>query len=69
MIQAAAAPAPPATYIDWGVIHISLTNTLIIVAMVLLFALAIALPFPAGREQGAAAHPGRPDGRDGRRDR
>jgi len=69
MIQAAAAPAPPATYLDWGVIHISLSNGAIIAAMLLLFALAIALPFPVGRDRGAAAPPGRPDGRDGRRDR
>ena len=33
-------------YIDSGVIQISLTNAIIIVAMIVVFALAILLPFP-----------------------
>lgn len=33
-------------YLHWGVISISMTNLLIIVAMVVLFVLAIVLPFP-----------------------
>jgi hypothetical protein len=43
-----------ARYLHWGVIQISLTNFLIIVAMVVLFLLALVLPFPHSR-------PGRPD--------
>lgn len=35
-----------AHYLSWGVIQISLTNFLIIVFMVLLFVLALVLPFP-----------------------
>ncbi|NUR99050.1 MAG: hypothetical protein HOV67_27810 [Kribbellaceae bacterium] len=34
------------SYIHWGVIQISVTNLVIIVAMIVLFALAIAVPFP-----------------------
>lgn len=37
------------TYVHWGVIQISLTNLIIIGLMVVLFALAILLPFPGGR--------------------
>jgi hypothetical protein len=33
-------------YLSWGVVRISLTNLLIIVAMVVVFALALVLPFP-----------------------
>jgi hypothetical protein len=37
------------TYIHWGVIQISVTNLVIILAMLAVFALAIVVPFPAGR--------------------
>lgn len=33
-------------YVYWGVLSVSLTNLLIIVAMVVLFALALVVPFP-----------------------
>ncbi len=33
-------------YLHWGVIQISRTNAIIIVSMLVLFVLAIALPFP-----------------------
>jgi hypothetical protein len=36
-------------YVHWGVVSVSLTNLLIIVAMVVLFALALVVPFGAGR--------------------
>jgi hypothetical protein len=35
-----------AHYLHWGVIQISLTNFLIIVGMVVLFLLALVIPFP-----------------------
>ena len=35
-------------YVHWGVILISVTNLAIIAAMVLVFVLAILLPFPKG---------------------
>jgi hypothetical protein len=37
-------------YVDWGVIHISVTNLLIIVAMIVVFVLALVLPFPKPHE-------------------
>ena len=36
-------------YVHWGVLSVSLTNLLIIVVMLVLFALALVLPFGAGR--------------------
>jgi hypothetical protein len=36
-------------YLHWGVIQISLTNLLIIVAMIVVFVLALVIPFPGGR--------------------
>lgn len=38
-----------AHYLHWGVVQISLANFLIIVAMVVVFVLALVLPFPGGR--------------------
>jgi hypothetical protein len=37
-------------YLDWGVIQISLTNALIIVGMVVVFVLALVVPFPGGKQ-------------------
>jgi hypothetical protein len=43
-------------YLDWGVIQISLTNFLIIVGMVVLFVLALILPFPGSHEEPEHLH-------------
>ena len=37
-------------YLDWGVISISVTNAAIILAMVVVFVLALVLPFPHSRD-------------------
>ena len=37
-------------YIHWGFIQISLANLLVIVAMVVVFVLAIVLPFPRRKD-------------------
>jgi hypothetical protein len=37
-------------YVHWGVISVSLTNLLIIVAMVVVFAVALVIPFGAADE-------------------
>lgn len=37
-------------YVHWGVVQISVTNLTIIGAMVLLFVLALVLPFPSGQD-------------------
>ena len=34
------------TYVHWGVFNVSLTNIAIIVVMLLVFGLALVLPFP-----------------------
>jgi large-conductance mechanosensitive channel len=36
-------------YIDWGVLQISVTNLVIIAAMVVVFILALLAPFPGHR--------------------
>ena len=41
----------PATYIDWGWLSISVPNLIVILIMIVLFALAILLPFPKGRDR------------------
>ena len=43
---------PSGNYISWGVISISVTNLMIILAMILLFILALFLPFPGGHDGG-----------------
>lgn len=48
-------------YVDWGVVHISVTNLVIIAAMVVVFVLAQVLPFPRGRNSEGAEHSERSD--------
>ncbi|WP_158684522.1 MULTISPECIES: hypothetical protein [Amycolatopsis] len=38
-------------YLHWGVIQISVANLVVILLMLLVFALAIALPFPRGGDR------------------
>jgi hypothetical protein len=40
-------------YLQWGVISVSVTNLLIVIAMLVLFGLALVVPFPGHR---AKAH-------------
>jgi len=42
-------------YVDWGVVHISLANLLIIVLMLVVFVAALLIPFP--RPPGEAQRP------------
>ena len=53
MVTIAAAASAAGRYLHWGVIQISLTNFLIIVGMVVLFVLALVLPFPKDRAERA----------------
>ena len=46
----------PATYFHWGFIYISVPNLLVIVAMIVLFALALIVPFAHVEETDDAAH-------------
>ena len=44
-------------YLEWGVISISVTNAVIIVAMVVAFVLALVVPFPRGRHDDESQEP------------
>ena len=44
--------APAGHYVDWWVVHISVTNLVIIVLMLVVFGLALVLPFPGHDEDG-----------------
>jgi hypothetical protein len=39
----------PGHYLDWGVIQISVANLVVVGVIVVLFVLALLLPFPKGR--------------------
>lgn len=41
----------PAHYFDWGFIHISYPNLFVIALMIVLFAVALVLPFPHGTDR------------------
>ena len=38
-------------YLSWGVVSISLTNLLIIIGMIVVFVLALVIPFPGDHER------------------
>ncbi len=42
------------TYIHWGFIQISLANLIVILLMIVVFVLAILLPFPRRKRDGGA---------------
>jgi len=48
MISAGGPLSRHAYFLHWGVVQISLTNFIIIVLMLVIFALALILPFPHG---------------------
>jgi hypothetical protein len=41
----------PGVYLHWGVIQISVANLIVIGLMLVVFALALFLPFPGGRSK------------------
>jgi hypothetical protein len=43
----------PAQYFDWGFIHISYPNLIVIGVMLVLFAIALVAPFPHGSDKDA----------------
>lgn len=54
MVNLVAAPVNldhPGHYLHWGVIQISVANLVVIAVMVVVFALAVLLPFPRGRRR------------------
>lgn len=46
----------PTTYLHWGFILISIPNLLVILGMIVLFAIALVVPFPHGRGSGDGQH-------------
>ena len=50
-----------AYYVHWGVVQISLTNMLIIIGMVVLFCLALVVPFPKGHQDTSSSSDRRED--------
>ncbi len=53
MLDASGLLSKPAYFLHWGVVQISLANFLVIVLMVILFVLALIIPFPHGRDDSA----------------
>jgi hypothetical protein len=51
--SAGGALSGPAYFLHWGVVQISLANFLVIVLMVIVFVLALVLPFPHGGRDAA----------------
>jgi hypothetical protein len=41
----------PGHYLHWGFVQISVANAVVILSMIVVFVLAILLPFPQGRRQ------------------
>lgn len=40
-------------YIDWGVLHVSVGNLVVVLIMLAVFVLALVLPFPGEHEKGS----------------
>ena len=51
MVPLLAAEGSAGTYLDWGVVHISLANLIVIVLMVVVFVAALLIPFPRGEDE------------------
>jgi hypothetical protein len=51
VLLAAMMGSTPTIYLGWGAFTIQLGNFIVIVTMLVLFALALVLPFPAGRKR------------------
>ncbi|HUY21554.1 MAG TPA: hypothetical protein VMV22_04360 [Acidimicrobiales bacterium] len=50
MIAALVDLSHPGHYLHWGFIQLSVANAVVILLMVIVFALAVAVPFRAGRK-------------------
>jgi hypothetical protein len=61
MIAASGPLSKPAYFLHWGVVQISLANFLVVVAMIMVFVLALILPFPHGPRDHSDAQERRDD--------
>ncbi len=50
LVFAAGSLNDPATYLTWGWVGISLTNLIVMLLTVVVFVLAVLLPFPHGED-------------------
>lgn len=64
MTASITAAAGAGDYVHWGVVSVSVTNLLIIVGMVVVFVLALLLPFPKPHEDPVPQVPGQPQPED-----
>ena len=46
-----ASVSDPATYVGWGWLSVSIPNLIVILLMIVIFVLAILLPFPKGLDR------------------
>lgn len=51
LLSAASSSISSGIYVGWGDVTIQLGNLIVIVVMLVLFGLALVLPFPRGRER------------------
>ena len=51
LLSAASTSISQGTYLGWGDVTIQLGNLIVIVVMLVLFALALVLPFPGGKSR------------------
>jgi len=51
-LAAATQPTPAGAVVQWGFLTITVANLVTILAMLLVFVLAVLLPFPAPHEEG-----------------
>lgn len=49
MLAAMSSGLTPGIFLSWGIFSIQLGNLIVIVAMFVIFALALVVPFPRGR--------------------
>ena len=51
LLSSASIVSPPGIFLTWGIFSIQLGNLIVILAMFVLFAVALVLPFPGGRRR------------------
>ena len=61
MLTAASSSGGAGLYVDWGVVHVSVANLLIVILMLVTFVVALLIPFPGRGEEWAPAPRGNAD--------
>ena len=62
VLPAASSSGGSGSYVDWGLIHISVANLLIVILMLVTFVGALLIPFPGGGEEWSPSPTGTPEG-------